>query len=176
MRWLILYGVRLSLCSDSIRWAACSSSTPGIASPGHWCLPLGSLNHAHWASPMEQVQSSAPVGTGYSWSKSLIRLGLGAWAQSIPALGPRWTKQQAWPKRLSNAGAIWPLDGKLRTYPHKVLRILRKSCASGFEEGWRIGKGFGFFPNGWALGLEKKLLDCGVVWQGSSRSEVSFLL
>lgn len=57
-RWLILYGVRPSLYPDSIRWEACSLSAAGIALPGHCWLPLGPLNRAGCASPVEQVQSS----------------------------------------------------------------------------------------------------------------------
>lgn len=39
----------------------------------------------------------------------------------------------------------------------------------GLQVGRGLGNWQGFFSCGWVLDLEKKLLDCGVVWQGEQQ-------
>ena len=163
MRWLILYGVRPSLYPDSVRWETCSSSTPEIALLGHYWLHLGPLNCARCTSCVEQVQN----GCLWVWDNP----GPNPWFALVPARGlhpgsgTKANQAASLAKKAKqhrcNLTTGWQVKNVWGACPHKDRRIFEKTV------GLQIGRGLenwqGFFSHRWALGLEKKLLDCGVV-------------
>lgn len=155
MRWLILYGVRPSLYPDSVQWESCSSSIPGIALLGHCWLPLGTLNRARCAPCMEQVQS----GCLWVWDNPDSPSSQ-HWDQANQAASLSEKAEQ----HRCNLTTGWQIKNIWGACPHKDNRIFEKTV------GLQVGRGLenwqGFFSYRWALGLEKKLPDCGVVWEG----------